>query len=65
MKPILCETCLNCEKEITQQITGWYKRKITTLNYYCTEKDRYVKRAEKYKCNKYINRRLEDFINVK
>ena len=65
MKPILCETCLNCQKEITENITGWYKRKIKTLNYFCDNKDRYVRHAEKYKCSNYINCRLEDFKNVK
>jgi len=65
MKPILCETCINAEKEIIIETRGFYKEKIETLNYYCKIKLCYVRRREKYKCLYYANITLEDSLNVK
>lgn len=62
MKPILCDTCLNSKKEIKRETYGFYKKGIIRLNYFCSKKDKYIHRAEKYKCRYYLNRRLTDFV---
>jgi len=65
VKPILCETCLNGEKEIKEETYGWYKRKITSIYFFCKRKGKYVSSAEKYKCPYYANRTLEGYQDVK
>lgn len=65
MKPILCETCLNGEKEIKEVTYGWHKRKMLSLYIFCKRKERYVHSAEKYKCSYYANITLENCQNVK
>ena len=65
MRPLLCDTCLNCEKEIKEIVRGWYGKKAMTLYYFCKKKDKYVVNGKKYKCSNYTNRTLEDYQYVK
>ena len=62
MKPILCETCLNGEKEIKDEVYGYYNKKIKTLYFFCSKKGRYVTHSDKYECPDYANKRLTDYM---
>jgi len=62
MKPILCDSCLECEKEIKHEIIGYYNKGITKLYIFCKKKGRYVTNREKYYCSYFVNKRLTDYV---
>lgn len=65
LKPMLCESCLNAEKEIKKEefgTTEYNTRRMTTLYFYCEKKGRYVTHGEKYECADYVNKRLTDYM---
>lgn len=62
LKPMLCETCLEGEKEIRYEVIGYYKKGITRLYYFCKKKGRYVTDREKYYCSYFVNKRLTEYV---
>ena len=70
MKPILCDTCINCEREIEKrQIPLWARsqitKTITEITWYCKKKGRYAQHHERYNCPDYANKTLEEYQDVK
>lgn len=61
MKPMLCDSCLDCEKEIKHTTEGYYNRGTTKLYIFCKKKGRYITSREKYNCSWFSNKKLTDY----
>lgn len=70
LKPILCDTCLSCEKEILEHkipiyASSEYTRTVKELAWFCSKKGRYATHSDRYHCPDYANVTLEDCEDVK